>query len=420
MTGWPLTRRGTGLLVGALAAWALGRLFGVPELAMAAVAIVALVALALLTTRALSTRLSIRRRVAPVHLHIDTRGEVEVVVHNEGRLPTAALRLDDQCSPLLTTTSRFTTRPLGAGETVRLRYPLVARRRGTYAIGPTRVELRDPFGVARRPAVVGGTDDVVIYPRVLALADGPPLAGHLGTGADGPPRPGPAGDELATIREYVQGDDLRRVHWRSTAHRGRLMVRQEENRQRPEAVLVVDTGIARHVVTAGDSSFETMLTATASILWLLRARDFRVRLVDGPVVGAPRPEPWERTMTRLASSDPGVLDMAGVWGQLERGAAGEGTLVAVVPTPDPALLRQMVRAGRTFGARVALLVDPPTAPRSQAFTRHDAGTAAAALRAAGWFATVVESEDAIPSRWGELTTRGRGTSGRTPAAGVAP
>src|SRR5690606_932516 len=85
-----------------------------------------------------------------------------------------------------------------------------------------------------------------------------------------------------------------RAHGRSTAHRGRLMVRQEEYRQRPEAVLVVDPGDARHVVTAAESSFETMLTATASILWLLRGRDFRVRLVDGAVVGAPRPEPWER------------------------------------------------------------------------------------------------------------------------------
>lgn len=183
---------------------------------------------------------------------------------------------------------------------------------------------------------------------------------------------------------------------------------------------MVDTGGDRHVVTAGESSFETMLTATASILWLLRGRDFRVRLVDGPVTGAPRPEPWERTMTRLASADPVPLDMAGVWGQLERGAAGEGTLVAVVPTPDPALLRQMVRAGRTFGARVALLVDPPTAPRSQAFTRHDAGAAAAALRAAGWFATVVASEEAVPARWSELTTRGRGATGSRATAEVAP
>lgn len=407
MNAWPLTRRGAGLLAASVGAWLLGRLFGVAELGMAAMAMVALVAVSLLATRALSTRLRVRRRVATAHLHIDAHGEVEVELHNVGRLPTGSLRADDQVSHLLTTTSRFTTLPLAPDEAVRLRYPLVGRRRGRYEVGPTLLELRDPFGIARRHVAAGGVDEVVVYPRVLPLTDGPPLAGHLSTGSDGPPRPAPGGDELANVREYVQGDDLRRVHWRSTAHRGRLMVRQEENRQRPEAVVVLDRGRDRHVVTDVASSFETMVTAAASVLWLLRSRQFRVRVVHGPLHGAPRPAPWEQTMRELAMADATAVDVTTLWRQLERGAAGEGSLVAIVPTPDPALLRQMVRAGRTFGARVALVVDPPAAPRSQAFTRHDAETAAAALRTAGWFAVVVDSEDAVSARWSELTTRGR-------------
>lgn len=416
MRTWPLTRRGSGLLGASVGTWILARLFGVTELAMAAVAIVALVVLALLVTRALSSRVVVRRRVSPAHLHIDAHGEVELEVRNVGRLPTASLRADDDASPMLAATSRFTTRPLAPGESVRLRYPLVGRRRGQYRVGPTLVELRDPFGIARRQVAAGGTDEVIVYPRVLPLSDGPPLAGHLGTGSDGPPRAGPAGDELANIREYVQGDDLRRVHWRSTAHRGRLMVRQEENRQRPEAVVVLDRGQDRHVVTAAASSFEQMITAAASVLWLLQSQQFRVRLVDAPLGHAPRARPWEQTMSRLAVADVEPVDMATLWGQLERGTAGEGSLVAIVPTPDPALLRQMVRAGRTFGARVALVVDPPDAPRSQSFTRHDAPMAAAALRTAGWFAAVVDTEDALAARWAELTTRGR----RSPPAPLDP
>ena len=416
MTSWPLTRRGSGLLVASVACWGLGRMFGVAELAMAAVAMLALVGLALLATRALSSRLVVRRRVTPSHLHIDAHGDVELELRNVGRLPTASLRADDRASPLLTSTSRFTTRPLVPGESVRLRYPLVGHRRGRYEVGPTQLELRDPFGIARRHALAGGVDEVVVYPRVLGLTAGPPLAGHLGTGNDGPPRPGPAGDELANIREYVHGDDLRHVHWRSTAHRGRLMVRQEENRQRPEAVVILDRGQARHVVTAGASSFETMVTAAASVLWMLRSRQFRVRLVDGPLTGAPRASSWEQTMGQLAVSEPAPVDLVTLWRQLERGAAGEGSLVAIVPTPDPALLRLMVRAGRTFGARVALVVDPPDAPRSQAFTRHDAEQAAAALRTAGWYATVVDGEESLVARWTELTARGR----RSPAGPAAP
>lgn len=420
MTSWPLTRRGSGLLVAAVAAWGLGRLFGVTELSMAAVAMLALVGLSLLATRALSARVVVRRRVTPTHLHIDAHGDVELQLRNVGRLPTASLRADDQVSSLLTSTSRFTTRPLAPGESVRLRYPLLGRRRGRYEVGPTQLELRDPFGVARRHVAAGGVDEVVVYPRVLPLSDGPPLAGHLGTGSDGRPRPGPAGDELDTIREYVRGDDLRHVHWRSTAHRGRLMVRQEENRQRPEAVVVLDRGLDRHVVTAGSSSFETMVTAGASVLWMLRSRQFRVRLVDGPLTGASRATTWEQTMGQLAVSEPAAVDVATLWRQLERGTAGEGSLVAIVPTPDPAMLRLMVRAGRTFGARVALVVDPPPAPRSQAFSRHDAEQAAAALRTAGWYATVVDSEDALVARWTELTARGRSSSNASPAQPTHP
>lgn len=420
VSAWPLTRRGTGLLAAALAAWLLGRLFGVAELSMAAVAMVALVALALVATRALSGRIHVRRRVMPAHLHIDQQGTVEVELRNLGRMPTAGVRADDGAPSLIASTSRFSTRPLRGGESVRLRYALAGRRRGRYLIGPAVVELRDPFGIARRQVAAGGRNEVVVYPRVVALADGPPLAGHLGTGSDGPPRPGPAGDELANIREYVHGDDLRHVHWRSTAHRGRLMVRQEENRQRPEAVVLLDRGDERHVVTAASSSFETMVTAAASVLWLLQGRQFRLRLVDAPLQRSPRPMAWEQTMTHLAMSEPEPVDVVAMWRQMERGAAGEGSLVAIVPTPDPTMLRLMVRAGRTFGARVALVIDPPDAPRSQGFSRHDAQTAAAALRTAGWYAVVVSPNDALDARWAELSARRGGShSRRTNPTGAA-
>lgn len=407
-TSWPLTRRGTGLLVTAAGTWLLGRLFGVPELAMATVALLALILLAIAVTRLLSGRLELRRRVSPAHMHIDQTGTVDVGIRNLGRLPTAGLRVDDNAPSVLVNTSRFATRSLARGEAVQLRYRLMARRRGLYHVGPASVELRDPFGIARRQSLTGGRDEVVVYPRIIPLSGGPPLAGHLSTGSDGPPRPGPSGDELANIREYVQGDDLRRVHWRSTAHRGRLMVRSEENRQRPEAVVVLDRAIERHVITATASSYETMITGAASVLWMLRAKQFRLRLVDGPLAGPPPPRSWEQTMSLLSVSDATSVDTTTMWRQLERGAAGEGSLVALVPTPDPALLRTMVRAGRTFGARVALLVDPPPAPRRWNFERHDAEAAAHALRTAGWYATVVRDEGTLATYWEEMTTRSGG------------
>lgn len=410
MTAWPLTARGSGLLVAAVGCWLLGRLFGVRELAIAAVATAALLGLALLVIRVLSTRLRVDRRVSPTHLQMGQQGHVDVSLTNAGRLPTASLRVDDAPPRQLAAAARFVTRPLEAAESVRLRYVVSARRRGVHTVGPTVVEVRDPFGVARRSIELGAADEVVVYPRILALEGGPPLAGHLSTGSDGHPRPGASGEDLDTVREYVQGDDLRRVHWRSTAHRGRLMVRQEENRQRPDAVVLVDPGPERHVVTAAASSFEVMVTAAASVLWMLRERQFRTRLVDGPLSGSPPARSWEQTMGLLSAADPAPVDLMTLWRQLERGAAGEGSLVAIVPTPDPALLRQMVRAGRTFGARVAVLVDPPPAPRRRDHERHDAEEATAALRSAGWYATLVADEDALPDAWQRLAVHRTGVA----------
>lgn len=396
-----LTPRGWSAVGAAGALWFLGRLFGVAELGMAAVATLVLVVLAILATRILSNRLEVSRRMHPVHLHADQRADVEVRVVNRGRLPTAALRIADDADPALSGTDRFAVRPLHVGESVALRYQLQGRRRGAFTVGPTRIEARDPAGLARRTALRGPRHEVVVYPPIEALGVGPALAGHIGTGTDGPPRPGPSGDDLANLREYVQGDDLRKVHWRSTAHRGKLMVRQEENRQRPEAVVLLDRRASAHTTGTASSSFELAVSAVASIVWHLSSADLRVLHVDRPLQGQPRPTSFDVTLAHLARVDTDAVDIATLWHQLSNGIAGEGALVAVVPTPDAALLRWMVRAGRGFGARTVIVVESGRRPRRgvEALTADEA---AAALRVAGWAATVLREGTTVAACWQDL------------------
>ena len=394
-----LTPRGWGLLFTAAAAWVLSRMFGVPEVAIAAVAILALVGLAVLVTRFGSATLTLDRRIVPSRIHHDERAGVEIRLKNRGRLPTTVLQLDDQAPRQLAPGSRFLVEPLASGEMIRLRYALDGRQRGRYLVGPARIALRDPFGIAQRFQALGRTDEVVVYPEIVALPIGPTLAGHLGIGADGRARPGPTGDEVANVREYVRGDDLRKVHWRSTAHRGKLMVRQDENRQRPQATIVLDPRPEAHSTGRG-SSFEAAVSAAASITFHLNDRGFRVILVDGPVTAPPRPLPWELTLEHLAVVQPQPVDLRSLWRQLERGVAGDGSLIMILPTPTPDELRELVRAGRSFGARVALVVD------AAAFGRHgrhrSTADAAAALRAAGWYVAVVRPGEPLDRLWREL------------------
>ena len=70
------------------------------------------------------------------------------------------------------------------------------------------------------------------------------------------------GDEFVTLREYELGDDLRRVHWRSTARTGELMIRQDEARWRSRAAVVLDVQPGAHDA----ASFEVAVEAAASVV----------------------------------------------------------------------------------------------------------------------------------------------------------
>ncbi len=404
-----LTGRGKALLVSAVGLWFFSRLLGVPELAMAAVAAAALLVLAVVDTRIASTRLTARRVVHPPRLFFDAEGQVEIRLANAGRLPTAGLQVEDTVSATLADGPRFVVPPLGPGRVVTLRYPTHARHRGQFDIGPLTVRVRDPFGLATRQHRFGAIDHVVVYPPVWRLPDGVPLGGHQAAGGDGRPRPTAAGEELANVREYVRGDDLRKVHWRSTAHRGKLMVRQDESPQNPHAVVLLDTRADAHRGGGPASSFEYAVSAAASAAYHLSERAYGTTLLTGNVNGPPRPLPWELHLEQLAVVAPDRhTDLPGLWRQLSRGIAGEGVLVAVVAVPSPGELREMVRGGRGFATRIAVLIDAASFGGRHGRVVPDVARTTSALRAADWRVTVVRSGQRLDERWRELIMQHRG------------
>ncbi len=158
-------------------------------------------------------------------------------------------------------------------------------RRGVVGIGPLTVARTDAFGLAQRAGVVADVDALTVLPSIS------PLPGHgLGAGLDDPlagrsqPRPGGAGNEdFSTLRPYAVGDDLRRIHWPSSARADDLLVRQDDPPWRGHVTVLLDARAER----TDPDRFEQAVTAAASILHVAARRADRARLIitDGTDTG---------------------------------------------------------------------------------------------------------------------------------------
>ncbi len=396
-----LTERGIGLLLAGAALWGAARSFGVAELQMAALAAIALVALAAVYTLLASTRLEVRRDVRPARLAFGGQATTTLELHNVGRWATALLEVRDQVPRALSPeTSPVRLTPLSTGARVEIRGQLQARARGRFALGPVQVRVHDPFGLFARRRTVGPSTEVVVHPPVWPLPDGLPLGGASASGGARRSRAA-HGEELADVREYVRGDDLRTVHWATTAHRGKLMVRRSESPQEPRATVLLDVRNHRHAGRGATASFETAVAAAASATHHLAQRGRSVVLLDAPVGRAPDAAPWTRWLEHLATVTPGIVDHEALLGQLASGVAGDGALVAVATVPAPEEMKSLVRAGRAFATRPAVLVDVASHTRPGASDPATAD-AVAALRAAGWRVTLIGAGERLDERWQEL------------------
>lgn len=166
-----------------------------------------------------------------------------------------------------------------AGGNRRIEYAVRSDLRGKFTIGPLSVRLADPFGMVELDRRFTSTSTLVVTPRVVALPT--VTLNGVWTGAgDNRPRAFASGSaEDVTVRDYRQGDELRRVHWRSSAKRGELMVRREEQPWQARATVLIDNRDCAHVGAGAASSLEYAVEAAASITSHLIRRGYHVRLV---------------------------------------------------------------------------------------------------------------------------------------------
>lgn len=178
------------------------------------------------------------------------------------------------------------------GETATLRYDLTGVQRGVSALGPLVLRTVDAFGLAQREQEFGSTRMITVVPQVVALVPLPTKVGAAGgTAQTRSSRLGQGSDDLIP-RRYAAGDSMRRIHWRATAHRGDLMVRQEEEEASPDALVVLDRAAARWPRPGAepDPGFEAAVSLCASSALRLMQDGYSVDVLDagGTLLGALR------------------------------------------------------------------------------------------------------------------------------------
>lgn len=164
-------------------------------------------------------------------------------------------------------------------------YRLPTRQRGIFDVGPVEVTRRDAFELFRASRSFGDVERIWVYPRVLHIRPLPTgQTRHLeGPSSDTSPQ---GNITFHRLRDYVVGDDLRLVHWRSTARTGRLVVKHNVDTSQPYTIVLFDQRPSRYTAEA----FESAVDVAASVLVASAAHKapLELRLTDGTVIGGPR------------------------------------------------------------------------------------------------------------------------------------
>lgn len=363
-----LTRQGVGAALGAVTLVGLGRFLGVLELYLLGGVLGVLVVAALLRSWLVRLELGVSREARPARVHAGTPARVELEVTNRGRRPSPVLRLLDPVSG--TRGADVGVAPLGPGERAHAAYRLPTDRRGVLRIGPLTIEITDPFGLTRLRLAGAGPTSLTVYPRIEPLVAPGETSGYDPESAlELPSSLGRSGEEFYALRPYVVGDELRRVHWPSSARYDELLVRQQELPWQGRATVVLDVRADAHT----EASLDVAVSAAASILAAARRSGDLVRLVstDGTDSGwALGNQGFTAILEYLAVVEPSRSAALGrAIERLGRGTDG-GALVAVGAGWSTADRARLAGVRSRFRSVTSVVVDrsawDPEAPPAEA------------------------------------------------------
>lgn len=344
-----MTRRGALTLLLAVVTYAVAWLFGAKALYPVAAGLVLAPLAARTWVRAAAAPVDLRRRTGGGLLGgVGRRGTllegedvwVTLEARTQSRIPPPAITITEQFARL-----GVRETPLRrAGAMHRGTYVLERVPRGRYVVEEARATIDDPFGLARAEVDLTGVGALLVYPRLVTL-DG--LFSESGAHAQDGRRlllRRPSGFDLHSVREYEQGESLRKVHWPTTARRGQLMVKELEDAPRDEIAVLLD---ADATAVSGDS-FDVQVRAAGSILRAHAARGRRAVLA---VNSASRPS------VRISSLDGEWLAALGLLAEaLPDGTRPVVELLARESGPASRALETVVVTARLSGTLATKLV----------------------------------------------------------------
>ncbi|HWC20881.1 MAG TPA: DUF58 domain-containing protein [Flexivirga sp.] len=405
------TGLGRGFVTAGIVLGVAGLVLGFEDIVRVGVLLVVLAVLALLFARRPAPRIEVHREVTPPTAIPDERAEVRVTFTNIDRRSSRLYLAEERIDYVLGDRPRFVVARLEPGATREVTYVVRSHLRGRYTLGPVTLTQRDPFGLTFVTRSVERTDELLVLPRIVPLGAAHPPGSGVGNDGETPQMVALHGEEDVSIRNYHDGDDLRKVHWPATAHRGELMVRQEDRPARRSALVLLDSRESAHGGAGAASSFEWAVSAVASVLVRLDELGYRTQLVTRESLHATNVDLIERTTPEmvedLASAALGTdQDFTRVLsaGQ-ERTTAGR-LIAAVVAAGVDDTGTELAGLRQPGAAALGFVLD------SAAFeNNHADGPSEDALRvrdqlaAAGWRVVIVDPKLSILEGWTTVTNK---------------
>ncbi|WP_265523328.1 DUF58 domain-containing protein [Oerskovia flava] len=426
------TARGAGAALAGLVLVAVGITLGLPD-------VVGLGAAPLLAVGVVWAWMSVRRIdrgrgalhvVRRVDPNPAVRGQVTTArLSVSARVPSVTaygrlsrLRISEQAANELCDQGALHAQLVIQGERIAVRYRLQPGQRGRWPLGPLLTSRVDVFGLVRATQTLGVPTPVAVWPRTVEL----PVRGSRAFGAFDRSAAGAqiASDDDSVLREYVLGDDPRRVHWATAARRGQLMVRADESAGVPPVTVFLDRG-SLPATTGGPANDdgttrargEWAVECAASVALSLLRAGHPTRLVtssSAPVVEAVAYS-VSRSSEGVARILDDTLDLRGHRGPGEadkavaatadalRRARRSGEITIAVLGPLRPVARHAVAAMAGDGLHWAVVQSPPPGTPGH----QEATETADVLRSTGWHVVMADDRTSIEHAWSRLAEGAR-------------
>src|ERR671927_793540 len=201
--------------------------------------------------------------VSQLHGHVGDKLKVTYTLRNTSRVPKFWLEIHNPTSLPGGLPGRAITLRGSTERSWLLRAPLV--RRGHFRIEPLQIQTGDPFGFFEASASVGQGVSVVVYPRIESLPLWKIPAASIEGSHSAPERTLQTTPLATTVRPWAPGDSMNRIHWKTTARQGEILVKEFDLETTADAWIVLDLDRSTQGGRGDESTVEAAVRAAASI-----------------------------------------------------------------------------------------------------------------------------------------------------------